>query len=133
MFGIGPWEIVLILVIALLVVGPKRLPELMRDLGKFVAQFRSVTDEMRRELQLDEEVRRLRETVHDLHDVSATAMRKMMQEVEEEAKALAANAQAPEPEQEQSPSSLSAPAENPPPEDQPASEESAKSSDHGQA
>jgi Tat protein translocase TatB subunit len=128
MFGIGPWEIVLILVIALLVVGPKRLPELMRDLGKFVAQFRSVTDEMRRELQLDEEVRRLRETVHDLQDVSATAMRKMMQEVEEEAKAQAA-----QPEQEQSPSSLSAPAENPPPKDQPASEESAKSSDHGQA
>ncbi|OGP57410.1 MAG: twin arginine-targeting protein translocase TatB [Deltaproteobacteria bacterium RBG_13_61_14] len=128
MFGIGPWEIVLILVIALLVVGPRRLPELMRDLGKFVAQFRSVTDEMRRELQLDEEVRRLRETVHDLQDVSATAMRKMMQEVEEEAKAQAA-----QPEQVQAPSSLSAPAENPPPEDQPASEESAKSSDHGKA
>lgn len=96
MFGIGPWEIILIMVIALLVVGPRRLPELMRDLGKFLAQFRSVTDEMRRELQLDEEVRRLRETVHELQDVSAQAMRKMMQEVEAETKRLAAEEGAPE-------------------------------------
>jgi len=133
MFGIGPWEIVLILLIALLVVGPKRLPELMRDLGKFLAQFRSVTDDMRRELQLDEEVRRLRETVHDLQDVSATAMRKMMQEVEEEAKAQAEQKPEAEPKADLASSSPSALAEAPAPEERLAAAESAKFPDHGKA
>ncbi len=33
-FGIGPWEILLILIVALMVVGPKKLPEIARTLGK---------------------------------------------------------------------------------------------------
>lgn len=38
---IGPLEIVLVLVIALLVLGPKRLPEAGRSLGKGIREFRS--------------------------------------------------------------------------------------------
>ena len=97
MFGIGPWEFVLILVIALLVVGPKRLPELMRDLGKILAQVRNTTDDLRHELKLDEELRQIQNTVRDLQDVSATAMQKLMKEVEEETQAQAAPAAAPAP------------------------------------
>ena len=40
MFGIGMTELVVIFVIALLVLGPKRLPELARSLGKGLAEFR---------------------------------------------------------------------------------------------
>ena len=90
MFGIGPWEFVLILVIALLVVGPKRLPELLRDLGKMLAQVRNLSDDMRRELKLDDELRNIQSTVRDLQDVSTSAMRKMMKEVEEETAVRAA-------------------------------------------
>ena len=97
MFGIGPWEFVLILVIALLVVGPKRLPELMRDLGKILAQVRNTTDDLRHELKLDDELRQIQNTVHELQDVSATAMQKLMKEVEEETQAQAAPAAAPAP------------------------------------
>ena len=37
---IGPWEILLLLVVVLLVFGPKRLPELGRSLGKGMREFK---------------------------------------------------------------------------------------------
>lgn len=50
MFGIGPTELVVILVIALLVLGPKRLPELASGLGKGLAEFRRATRDINAEL-----------------------------------------------------------------------------------
>ena len=47
MFNIGSGEMVLIAVAALLLLGPKRLPELARGLGKFMREFRRQTDEVR--------------------------------------------------------------------------------------
>ncbi|MBL8913903.1 MAG: twin-arginine translocase TatA/TatE family subunit [Archangium sp.] len=47
MFNIGSGEIALIAVVALLILGPKRLPELARGIGKFVREFRRQTDEVR--------------------------------------------------------------------------------------
>jgi sec-independent protein translocase protein TatB len=47
MFNIGAGELVFILVAALLVLGPKRLPEFARTIGKFVRDFRRQTDEVR--------------------------------------------------------------------------------------
>lgn len=47
MFNIGSGELVVIAVVALLVLGPKRLPELARGLGKFMREFRRQTDEVR--------------------------------------------------------------------------------------
>ncbi len=38
---IGPWEILLLLLIVLLVFGPKRLPELGRSLGRGMREFKS--------------------------------------------------------------------------------------------
>ena len=50
MFGIGPTELVVILVVALLVLGPKRLPEIARALGKGLAEFRRATADVTSEL-----------------------------------------------------------------------------------
>lgn len=47
MFNIGSGEIALIAVVALLVLGPSRLPELARGIGKFMREFRRQTDEVR--------------------------------------------------------------------------------------
>jgi Tat protein translocase TatB subunit len=49
MFGIGMTELMVIFVIALLVLGPKRLPEVARSLGRSLAEFRRASTELRRE------------------------------------------------------------------------------------
>jgi sec-independent protein translocase protein TatB len=51
MFGIGTGEILLILVIAMLVVGPERMVEFSRTMGHMIAQFRRTTDEATKEFK----------------------------------------------------------------------------------
>ena len=63
MFGIGPMELVLILVVALLVLGPKRMPELARTLGRGLGEFRKASNELRQSLALDEIQNDLREGI----------------------------------------------------------------------
>jgi len=49
MFGIGTGELLLLLVIALIVLGPEKMPKLARDLGRAMAEFRKTSDELRNE------------------------------------------------------------------------------------
>ena len=49
MFGIGPEELILVLVVALLVLGPERLPRVARDVGRVVGDLRRTSDEFREE------------------------------------------------------------------------------------
>lgn len=51
MLNVGAGEITVILVVALLLLGPKRLPELARAIGKFMREFRRQTDEVRTTLE----------------------------------------------------------------------------------
>ena len=51
MFGIGMPELLLILGLALIVLGPKKLPELAKTLGKGLAEFRRATDELKDEFR----------------------------------------------------------------------------------
>jgi Tat protein translocase TatB subunit len=53
MFGIGPQELLLILVIALIVVGPRRLPEISRSIGKGLREIRKAQDEVRKTIQVN--------------------------------------------------------------------------------
>lgn len=58
MFGIGTGELLLLLVIALLVLGPERMPKLARDVGRTVADLRKTSDELRTEfLNADQALR----------------------------------------------------------------------------
>ncbi|MBI3757215.1 MAG: twin-arginine translocase subunit TatB [Deltaproteobacteria bacterium] len=62
MFGIGIPELLVIMVVALVVLGPKRLPEVAKALGKALAEFRRATSDISQELSntratLEEEVR----------------------------------------------------------------------------
>ncbi len=49
MFGIGAGELLLILVVALIVLGPERMPKVARDIGKVVNELRRTSDELRDE------------------------------------------------------------------------------------
>lgn len=50
MFGLGFGELIAIFVVALLVFGPKRLPELARTLGKSLNEFRRASNDLRRSI-----------------------------------------------------------------------------------
>jgi sec-independent protein translocase protein TatB len=47
MLNVGPLELLVVLAVALIVVGPERLPELARSVGRVLRQFRDVQDEVR--------------------------------------------------------------------------------------
>ena len=51
MFGIGMPELLVIFVVALIVLGPKRLPDVAKALGKGLAEFRKATSELTDELR----------------------------------------------------------------------------------
>ena len=50
MFGIGMPELLIVLVVALLVLGPKKLPDIARSLGRGMAEFRRASTELRNTL-----------------------------------------------------------------------------------
>ncbi len=50
MQGLGPMEIIVILVLALVVFGPKRLPEMGKSIGKAIREFKSVGSEIQNEI-----------------------------------------------------------------------------------
>ena len=62
MFGtLGGPEIFLILVVALIVFGPRRLPDIGKSVGKMLAEFRKASNDFNRTIEDEVEAERLRE------------------------------------------------------------------------
>jgi TatA/E family protein of Tat protein translocase len=53
MLNIGPQELILVLIIALVVVGPNRLPELGRSIGRALREFRKIQDDVKDTIKFD--------------------------------------------------------------------------------
>jgi sec-independent protein translocase protein TatB len=70
MFGIGMPELLIILAVALIVLGPKKLPEIAKSLGKAMGEFKRATNDLKQTIEQETglgEVRdSLRETQRDL-------------------------------------------------------------------
>ena len=64
MFGIGMPEILVILVVALIIIGPKKLPDIAKALGKGLSEFRRATNDVKETLNVDE----IKDEIDDIKD-----------------------------------------------------------------
>ncbi len=76
MFGIGMPEMILILAVALIVIGPKKLPDLARSLGRALGEFKKATRELKDSIDIDDELESVRSSFDTLRpDVAVMADR----------------------------------------------------------
>jgi TatA/E family protein of Tat protein translocase len=68
MFGIGMPEMLVILALALIIIGPKKLPDLAKSLGRAMREFKRATNEFKETIQLDSELSEVKETFNDISD-----------------------------------------------------------------
>jgi sec-independent protein translocase protein TatB len=69
MFDIGFWELVVVAIVALLVVGPERLPDLARDAGKWISRVRKFINNTRREIETELQITESKEFGQQLSDL----------------------------------------------------------------
>ena len=68
MFGIGMPEMILILAIALVVIGPKKLPDLAKSLGRAMREFKKATSEFKETMHIDSEMEDVKKAFSGIGD-----------------------------------------------------------------
>ncbi len=69
MFEIGFWELVLIGVVALVVIGPERLPGVARTVGRWVGRARQIVSTVRSEVERELQIEEMKRTIAE-HDTA---------------------------------------------------------------
>lgn len=75
MFGIGMPEMILILAVALIVIGPKKLPDLAKSLGKAMGEFKKATRDLKDSMQIDTELKEVKGAFDDLGKAPSPAVK----------------------------------------------------------
>jgi len=75
MFGIGMPELILIAVVALIVLGPKKLPDLAKSMGRAVREFKKATSELKETFQVDSEFTEAKKAFEEFHSEVDKAIR----------------------------------------------------------
>lgn len=68
MFGIGMQELLLILVVALIILGPKKLPDVAKSLGKALNEFKRATSDIKESLEVDGNLNSVKKSFDALND-----------------------------------------------------------------
>ena len=80
MFGMGMPEIILIMAIALIVLGPKKLPEIAKSLGRGIAEFKKATQEFKENIEVEDDLKEARDTIREVKRDLEDTVRKSMTE-----------------------------------------------------
>ena len=70
MFGLGGSEVLLIFVLALLVFGPRKLPEIGRTIGRTLAEFRKATQDFRVSLEREVDLEEVKNTRREIEQAT---------------------------------------------------------------
>jgi sec-independent protein translocase protein TatB len=74
MFGIGMPELILIMAVALIVIGPKKLPDLAKSLGRALGEFKKATRDFKETIEIDHDMGDLKKAFQDVsQDIQETA------------------------------------------------------------
>ena len=68
MFGIGMPEMLLILAIALIVIGPKKLPDLAKSIGRAMGEFKKATGEIKQSMEANADFREVKDSFNEIKD-----------------------------------------------------------------
>lgn len=66
MFGIGTPELLLILAVALIVIGPKKLPDLAKSLGRAMGEFKRATSDLKQSIEQESGLSEVRNHLQDV-------------------------------------------------------------------
>lgn len=95
MFDIGFWELVLISVVALVVLGPERLPHAIRSVAKFVSAAKNMANSVKDELAHELKVQELQENLRKAEQMGMQNLSPELQESVDKLKQAAQDVQRP--------------------------------------
>ncbi len=64
MFGISMWEMILIFAIALIVIGPDKLPDLAKTVGRMMGELKKAVSDIKESIDLEDEITDVKKTIN---------------------------------------------------------------------